>query len=115
MFSIILTQAGVLFRLGDRLGMASATARKRFIDTFDHYLDATVREAENRERGTVLTLGDYLELRRGNSGAYTAHALVECILSIDLQPEVFNHPALWNLTKIAGDMLFIANVSSEFD
>ena len=90
---------------------ASATARQRFIDTFDHYLDATVREAENREQGTVLGLDEYLELRRGNSGVYPAYAMIECILSIDLQPEVFNHPALWNLTKIAGDMLFTANVS----
>jgi hypothetical protein len=95
------------------LATASATARQRFIDTFDHYLDATVREAENREQGTILNLDDYLELRRGNSGVYPAYAVIECVLSIDLQPEVFNHPALWNLTKIAGDMLFTANVSSE--
>jgi len=94
---------------GERLETASATARQRFIDTFDHYLDATVREAENREQGTILNLDDYLEIRRGNSGVYPAYAMIECILSIDLQPEVFNHPALWNLTKIAGDMLFTAN------
>ena len=92
---------------------ASATGRQRFIDTFDHYLDATVREAENREQGTVLGLSDYLELRRGNSGAYPAYAMIECMLSIDLKPEVFYHPALWNLTRIAVDMLFIANVSLE--
>lgn len=93
--------------------MASNTALQRFIDTFDQYLDATVCEAENREQGTILGLEDFLVLRRGNSGVYAAYALIECILSIDLQPEVFNHPALWNLTRIAGDMLFIANVSSE--
>ena len=102
---------GALFRFRGRLAAASATARQRFIDTFDHYLDATVCEAENREQGTILGLDEYLELRRGNSGVYPAYAMIECILSIDLQPEVFNHPALWNLTKIAGDMLFTANVS----
>ena len=102
------------FRFRERLAPASATARQRFIDTFDHYLDATVREAENREQGTILGFNDYLELRRGNSGAYPAYALIECILSIDLQPEVFDHPSLWNLTKIAGDMLFTANVSPKF-
>jgi hypothetical protein len=101
------------FRFRGRLATASATARQRFIDTFDHYLDATVSEAENREQGTVLGLNDYLELRRGNSGVYPAYAVIECILSVDLQPEVFNHPALWNLTKIAGDMLFTANVGCE--
>ncbi|KAF9783463.1 isoprenoid synthase domain-containing protein, partial [Thelephora terrestris] len=92
-----------------RLATASSTARQRFIDTFDHYLEATVREAQNREEGIILSLSDFMELRRGNSGVYPAYAIIECILSIDLQPEVFNHPALWNLTKIAGDMLFIAN------
>ena len=102
-----------LSRFGGRLTMASPTARQRFVDTFDHYLDATVREAENRERGAILGLSDYLELRRGNGGAYNAYAMIECMLSIDLKPEVFHHPALWNLTNIAGDMLFTANVSPE--
>jgi len=110
---LILIPARLLSRFRGRLTTASSTARQRFIDTFDHYLDATVREAENREQGTILSLSDYLELRRGNSGAYPAYAMIECILSIDLKPEVFNHPALWNLTKIAGDMLFTANVSPE--
>jgi len=95
--------------LGERLAMGTATARKRYIDTYDDYLDATVSEAENREQGAVLGLNDYLEHRRGNSGMYIAYAMIECMLSIDLQPEVFNHPALWNLTKIAGDMFFIQN------
>lgn len=104
----------VSFRFGERLATGSATARQRFIDTFDHYLDATVREAENREQGTVLGLSDYLELRRGNSGVYPAYAVIECILSINHQPEVFDHPALCNLTKIAGDMLFTANASPKF-
>jgi len=88
---------------------ASATARERYIDVYGHFLDATVSEAEYREQGTVLGLNDYLELRRGNSGAFLAFAMIECILSIDLQPEVFNHPALWNLTKIAADMFSIQN------
>jgi hypothetical protein len=88
-------------------------ARQRFIDKFGHYLDATVSEAEHREQGTILGLGDYLELRRGNSGVYAAYAVIGCTLSVDPQPEVFDHPALWNLTKIAGDMLFTANVSAE--
>lgn len=111
---ILLMRWNALFRFGERLAPASATARQRFIDTFDHYLDATVREAKNREQGTILGLSDYLELRRGNSGVYPSGALLECILGIDLQPEVFNHPALWNLTKIAGDMFFTANVSPKF-
>ena len=109
-----LTWCTASFRFRERLEPASATARQRFIDTFDHYLDATVREAENREQGTILSLSDYLELRRGNSGVYPAYATLECSLLIDLQPEVFYHPALWNLTKIAGDMLFTANVSPGF-
>jgi len=73
-----------------------------------------VREAETREQGTILGFSDYVELRRGNGGAYPAYALIECILSIDLQPEVFDHPSLRNLTKIAGDMLFTPNVSPKF-
>jgi len=94
---------------GDRLSTASATARQRFTDTFDRYLDATVREAQNREDGTILSLEDFMELRRGNSGVEVAFALIECILLIDLKPEVFDHPALSRLKTLAGNMLFSAN------
>ena len=93
------------------MNTANSTARQRFTDTFDQYLDATVREAENREQGTVLGLEDFMELRRGNSGVEVAFTLIECILSIDLQPEVFDHPTLSSLRRLAGNMLFAANVS----
>lgn len=100
-----------ILRFRIRLNTASATARQRLIDTFDDYLDATVREAENRERGIILGLEDFMELRRGNSGVEVAFAVIECILSIDLGPEVFDHPTFSNLRRLAGNMLFAANVS----
>lgn len=90
---------------------SGATARERFIDAFDSYLNATVREAENRESGTVLGLEDFIELRRGNSGVEVAFALIECVLSTDLEPEVFDHPIFSSLRRLAGNMLFAANVS----
>lgn len=86
-------------------------AKQRWIDTLDDYLDATVREAQNREQGTVLGLKDYIDLRRGNSGVYPTFALIECILELNLEPEVFDHPALSNLTRLAGDLVMISNVS----
>ena len=52
-----------------------------------------------------------MELRRGNSGVDVAFAVIECILSIDLQPEVFDHPMLLRLSALAGNLLFTANVS----
>jgi len=94
------------------LDTASPAARRRFIDKFDHYLDATVSEARNRERGTVLSLKDFTELRRGNSGVGVGFALIECISSVDLQPEVFDHPTLSRLRMLIGDMIFTANVST---
>ena len=66
----------------------TTTTRQRFIDDFDRYLDVTVREAENREDGTVPSLEDFIELRRGSSGVDVAFSVIECVLSIDLQPEV---------------------------
>lgn len=93
------------------MNASTATARQRFIDTFDRYLDATVSEAENRERGTILCLKDFMELRRGNSGVDVAFAVIECILSIDLQSEAFDHPTLSRLRRLIGSMLFTANVS----
>ena len=52
-----------------------------------------------------------MELRRGNSGVDVAFGVIECILSIDLGPEVFDHPSFSSLRRLAGNMLFAANVS----
>jgi len=94
-----------------RLDTCPPVARQRWIDTFGDYLDATTREAENREHGTILGLKDYIGLRRANSGVYPTFALIECILGINLEPEVFDHPVLSNLTRAAVDLAMIANVS----
>lgn len=92
-----------------RLNSTSATARQRFIETFDSYLDDTVLEAEIREHGNVLNLKDFMELRRGNSGVDVAFSVIECVLAIDLQPEVFDHPTLSAMRKLAGHMVFTIN------
>ena len=52
-----------------------------------------------------------MELRWGNSGVDVSFALIECVLSIDLQPEVFYHPTLSKLKQLAGHMVFTINVS----
>jgi len=75
-------------------------------------LDATAREAENREHKTILGLKDYIDLRRGNSGLYPMFALIGCILGIAMEPEVFDHLVLSNLTRAAVDLAMMANVSS---
>ena len=51
-----------------------------------------------------------MELRRGNSGVDVAFSVIECILSIDLQPEVFDHPTMLTLRRLAGNMVFTINV-----
>lgn len=42
---------------------------------------------------------------------YPTFALIECILGLSLEPEVFDHPAVLNLTRLAGDLVMISNVS----
>jgi len=100
----------VTFRFGKRLSTCSPATRQRWIDTFGNYLDATAREAKNREHGTILGLEDYINLRRGNSGLYPMFAVIECILGIDLGPKV-DHLVLSNMTRTAVDLAMIANVS----
>jgi len=98
-------------RFSKRLDTCPPTAKQRWINAFGDYLDATACEAENREHGTILGLKDYIDLRRGNSGLYPMFALIECILRIDLEPEVFDHLVLSNLTRTAVDLAMVANVS----
>ena len=59
-----------LLRFDKRLSTSQPAIRRNWIGTSGTYLDATVHEVEDRERGTILGLEDYIDLRRGSNGAY---------------------------------------------
>lgn len=66
---------------------------RRFYEHCDCYIECVSKEAELRERGEVLPLGPYTDLRRENSAIRLCFGLFEYALGIDLPDEVFEDDA----------------------
>lgn len=88
---------------------ATPTSQRRFLETFGHYMDAVVQQAEDRTRHHIRGLDSYLEVRRDTIGAKPSFAILE--LEMDLPDDVFSHPLLESLRLWVIDMLCIGNVS----
>ena len=76
------------------------------------YIASVVEEAALRERGEVVDMQSYENLRRNNSAVPTCFALIPYCLHIDLPDEVVEDP-IFNRINLAGiDMVCWSNVSS---
>jgi len=92
-----------------RLNTFMPTARQHLIEAWGHFYDTMVNEAENRENDTILGLTAFMEFRWVNSSVGVMFALAECLLGIDLQPGIFDHPTVSTLRRLAGNVIFITN------
>jgi hypothetical protein len=90
---------------------ASPQSQKRFVETFEEYLEAVVQQAADRGRSFIRSIESYLELRRNTAAAKPSFALLE--LDMSLPDEVIYHPVIQELNVVTVDMLCIGNVSIE--
>ncbi|KAK7451208.1 hypothetical protein VKT23_012544 [Stygiomarasmius scandens] len=86
---------------------ASPTSQRRFINTFQSYLDAVVQQAEDRTSGHIRDVESYFEVRRDTIGAKPSFAINE--IHMNIPDEVIAHPTIVNLSILAIDMLIIGN------
>lgn len=86
----------------------------RFINLFEQYIDAVSKEAELRERGQVLDLKSFTPLRRNNSAVLLCFALIEYILGIDLEDEVYQDATFLDAYWAACDHVCWSNVCFYF-
>jgi hypothetical protein len=89
---------------------ASAQSQKRFIKTFDKYLEAVVQQAIDRNGHRIRDIKSYIDVRRDTIGAKPSFALLE--LALDIPDEVISHPAIQEMSLASIDMLCIGNVSN---
>ncbi|KAF7326901.1 Terpene cyclase [Mycena venus] len=87
--------------------IASPACQQRFVDSFDHYTESVVAQAEDRGYGLIRNVPDYLATRRENIGAKPSFALLD--LGLSLHEDVLAHPCIEKLTVYAIDMLIIGN------
>lgn len=83
---------------------------KRFINLWEKYTDSVAKEAELRERGQVLDIESFIPHRRDNSAILLCFSLIEYILGIDLEDEVYEDPTFLDAYWAACDHVWWANV-----
>lgn len=88
---------------------ASKTSASRFITLTEQYLNGVVSQARDREEHSIRSLEDYLQVRRSSVGIEPSFVMLE--LGYDLPDEVFHHPAVIELRRLAVEMITVDNVS----
>jgi hypothetical protein len=84
--------------------------RQRFLKTFSSYVYAFTREAELRAQGEVLSLDDYIRIRRDNAAVRTCFDLMEWAHGFSLPDEVFEDEAFQQVYWAGIDMVCWSNV-----
>jgi hypothetical protein len=86
---------------------ASATAQRRFADSFQRYTDAVVQQAEDRGDRRIRDIQSYFDVRRDTIGAKPSFAILE--VHMTLPDEIFLDQTIGSLTRTCIDMLIIGN------
>ncbi|KAI0298098.1 terpenoid synthase [Multifurca ochricompacta] len=86
---------------------ASLPSQKRFIETFEPYVQGVVRQAADRDNGHNLTIQEYFEVRRDDIGTMPAFAMLE--LEMNIPDDAIHHPAIEELSVLATDMILLDN------
>ena len=88
--------------------VTGVTAQRHFIEEFSRYLEAAVDQAHVRQTQSIPSIDDYLIVRRRDIGAYACFPLVES--AFELPDEVYYHPVVVELSRLAVEMIFLDNV-----
>nr|UPX76568.1 putative 1,11 carbon cyclization sesquiterpene synthase 255 [Hypholoma fasciculare] len=86
---------------------ATPSAHRRFVDTFQMYMDAVVQEAIDRNENYVRDIDSYFVVRRDTIGAKPSFAI--CELYLNLPDSVMAHPVIEKLTELCIDLIIIGN------
>ncbi|KAI0833420.1 terpenoid synthase [Trametes gibbosa] len=82
---------------------------QRFIHTMDLFFRAVAQQAEDRARGDVPSLEEYIALRWDTSGCKPCFALVEYAAGVDLPDEVIAHPTIQALEEATNSFVTWSN------
>jgi hypothetical protein len=92
------------------LAFASLASTGHFVKSLRVYIEAVCQEVEDRDRGRIRGIEDYLALRRGSVGLRPCFGFL--LLILDLPEEVITHPRIERLAFGAIDMSILSNVST---
>ncbi|WP_437724096.1 terpene synthase family protein [Sorangium sp. So ce861] len=81
----------------------------RWLSHFQYYYEANLWEANNRRRGRVPRLEEYVMMRRYSGAVYPYCDLIELLLDQPLPLELVQHPLLRSVREICNDILCWTN------
>jgi hypothetical protein len=92
------------------LACASEAWLSRFCaDVSNYFFEGTLKAEENWTHNIVPDLGNYLSLRRYDSGVYTAQDLTEIAEGIELPDEVVAHESIQQLRDLCSQVVAFSN------
>ncbi|KAF8150763.1 isoprenoid synthase domain-containing protein [Crassisporium funariophilum] len=97
------------------LRLAGPRNVRRFAELCERYTDCVATEAELREQGEVLSTEAFKPLRRNNSAVLLCFSLVEYILGIDLDDEVYEDATFMEAYWAACDFVCWSNDVYSYD
>ncbi|KAF9067338.1 terpenoid synthase [Rhodocollybia butyracea] len=86
---------------------ATLTAQRRFIETYQLYVDSVIQQAIDRADYYIRDVNSYFQVRRDTIGAKSSFALLE--FTMDIPDEVMEHPVIHELSIGCIDMVIIGN------
>lgn len=87
--------------------------QRRFISSFQRYVDSIVQQSYDRDHGCQRELQSYLALRRLTIGAEPSFVLNA--MHMDLPDYIMEHPTIKKLEGLATDMIIVGNDIVSFD
>ena len=87
--------------------VSSSATRLRL--SLEEYIEAVVIEAQDRERGHIRSISDYLALRRGSAGPKPSFYFY--LLPVNISDDVLAHPTVTKMLEDAMDLICLGNVS----
>ncbi|KAF9067337.1 terpenoid synthase [Rhodocollybia butyracea] len=92
---------------------ATPTAQRRFIETYQLYVNSVVQQAIDRTDNHIRDANSYFQVRRDTIGAKPAFTLLE--FTMDIPDEVMEHPMIREFIIGCVDMLIIGNDISSYN
>ncbi|KAL0574477.1 hypothetical protein V5O48_007491 [Marasmius crinis-equi] len=85
----------------------TSSFQRRFVQTFQDYLDSVVEQAIDRNESRIRDVETYFQIRRKTIGAFPSFAILE--IHMNLPEEVFLDPVIARLAVLAVDMIIVGN------
>ncbi|KAF8418014.1 isoprenoid synthase domain-containing protein, partial [Boletus edulis BED1] len=91
----------------------SKRSQKKFITTFDEYLEAVLQQAIDRSEDRICDIKSYIDIRRDTLAVKPAFALSE--MGLDIPDEIMSHPTIQEMAMASVDMVGIYNDFASYD